>query len=91
MKKIIKDENSPAKVFLSEDTKKKAGQPKAETKPTTNFDAFKVEKKETKSRLLHIALKPSYYKVLEEVAKKSNLSVNETLNQVIKQFFKLED
>lgn len=49
---------------------------------------FKVAKKETKSRLLHIALKPSYYKVIEETAKKNNISVNETINQVIKLTFK---
>lgn len=86
MKKVIKAENSTALAFIT-----KAGAKQEEQGKQSKDITFKVERKETKSRLLHIALKPSYYNKLEEVAKKSNLSVNETLNQVIKQFFKIKD
>lgn len=89
MKKIIKEENNPTLMFISKETKAKAEE---QAKPKQSKEiTFEVEKKETKSRLLHIALKPSYYKVLEETAQKNNLSVNETLNQLIKQVFKLKD
>lgn len=89
MKKVIKEENNPVLTLIGKDKQAKA-EDTGKAKQSKDI-TFKVERKETKSRLLHIALKPTYYNKLEEVAKKSNLSVNETLNQVIKQFFKIED
>lgn len=89
MGKIIKEENNPVLTLIGKNKQAKAEE---QAKPKQSKEiTFEVEKKETKSRLLHIALKPSYYKVLEETAQKNNLSVNETLNQLIKQVFKLKD
>lgn len=89
MGKIIKEENNPVLTLIGKNKQTKAEE---QAKPKQSKEiTFEVEKKETKSRLLHIALKPSYYKVLEETAQKNNLSVNETLNQLIKQVFKLKD
>lgn len=78
------NEDNTATAFI---TKKES----QETKKAESGIKLEVKKAETKSRLLHIALKPTIFNALQATAKANNLSVNETLNQLLKQILKIKD
>ena len=85
-KQIIKEENNPALMFLSKETKEKAEQPKAEIKgiPT----GYKLVRSEIKNKRVNLVLTQSNFDKLhkfieKQKAKDPKASINEYFNKHI--------
>lgn len=51
---------------------------------------FLMQKKKTKEHCMSVRLFPEVYDRIQETAKENGLSVNETINQIILQFFNMK-